>query len=300
MTAAVAHAPHRYLAEALAHEDVRRLLAGARRHETSHADGRVVWHEWGRGPALVLLHGGFGAWPHWVRNVDALAARFRVLAADLPGLGESDPVAQDPPTAADVAAPLVDGLRALLPPSEPLRLACFSLGAVVGGQVAAAFGARLARVAMLGPSGLGEYWRNITTGLARRRPDMTRDERRATIRQNLRESMIAAEAAIDDLAIDVHTDLVRQKRRLVGMPLSMSSALADVLPALAPRLTILWGEHDGYVAPDVPTVAALLRERLPGLRTEVVPGAGHWVAYEAAGAVNARLAELFSTTEDAA
>lgn len=299
MTAA-ALAPHRYLAESLAHAPLRDLLERARRHETAHPGGRVAWHEWGRGPSLVLLHGGFGAWPHWIRNIDALATHFRVLAADLPGLGESDPVVQDPPTAAEVAAPLVDGLRALLGPAEPLRLACFSLGAVVGGQVAAAFGPRLERVAMLGPSGLGPYWQNITQGLARRRPDMTREERRETIRQNLRESMIAREAAIDDLAIDVHTDLVRQKRRLVGMPLSMSPALVDVLPALAPKLTILWGEHDGYVAPDVPTVAAQLRERLAGLRTEVVAGAGHWVAYEAADTVNARLIELFSTTENAA
>jgi 2-hydroxy-6-oxonona-2,4-dienedioate hydrolase len=300
VTLAATVTPHRYLSEALVHADVRRLLASATRRETEHPGGRVVWHEWGRGPALVLLHGGFGSWLHWVRNIDALSARFRVLAADLPGLGESDPVPADPPDAAAVAAPLVAGVRELLPPGESFDLACFSLGTVIGGQVAVALPDRVRQVALLGPSGLGEYWRNITGELARRRPDMAREELRATVRQNLRESMIAGEDAIDDLAIDVHADLLRQKRRLVGMPLSKSSALIDALPRLEARLTIFWGERDGYAAPDVPTVAARLRARLPGLRTEIIAGAGHWIPYEAAGEVNARLAALFSKMEKVA
>lgn len=298
--AAAALAPHRYLREALAHDDVVRLLAGARRHQTRHAGGQVTWHEWGKGPTVVLLHGGFGSWLHWVRNIDSLASRFRVLAADLPGLGESDPVADENPTAAAVAAPLVDGLEGLLAPGEPLRLACFSLGAVVGSQVAAAMQARLSRVVMLGPSGLGDLWRNITSDLARRRPGMTREERRATIRQNLEQSMIAQPAAVDDAAIDIHTDLVRQKRRLIGMPLSLSNALLDVLPALAPRLTMIWGEFDAYPTPDVHGVAAILRQRLPAIDVRIVRGAGHWVGYEAAAQINPQLDELFSPTEGVA
>lgn len=297
---AVAHKPHHYLRDALAHRDVARLLSGARRHETPHAGGRVTWHEWGGGPTLVLLHGGFGSWLHWVRNIDRLSARFRVLAADLPGLGESDPVPQEHPSAASVAAPLVEGLQRLLRPGERLRLTCFSLGAVIGGQVAAALQPRLERLALLGPSGLGDLWRNVTTELARRHPDMNREERRAIIRQNLQQSMIAQPGAIDDMAIDIQMDLVRQKRRLIGLPLSLSGALTQVLPKLAPRLTVIWGEHDCYPAPDVPAVAAILRQRLPAIETRIVPRAGHWVSYEAADEINAQLIELFSRTESVA
>ncbi len=32
----------------------------------------------GSGPDVVLFHGGMGCWQHWIRNVDALAARFTV------------------------------------------------------------------------------------------------------------------------------------------------------------------------------------------------------------------------------
>lgn len=288
---------HRYLRDAVRHPIVRDLLGTACRMETRNEGGKVVWHAWGKGPTVVLLHGGFGSWMHWVRNIAPLTERFRVLAADLPGLGESDPVPQERPTAQDVAAPLTAGLRELLGRDEPLRLACFSLGAVVGGQVAVALWERLARVVLLGPSGLGEYWRNITTDLVRRRPDMSEGERRDTIRHNLQHSMIADPAAIDDLALDLQSDLVRQKRRLLGLPISLSDALTRVLPKLAPRLTIAWGEQDCYLVPDVAGVAVLLRQQLPDLDVRIIPRAGHWVAYEADAEVNRLLLELFTSEE---
>ena len=68
------------------------LIAAARRIETPCAAGQMVWHAWneGAGAPLVLLHGGNGSWRHWVRQIQPFAATRCVIAADLPGLGESD------------------------------------------------------------------------------------------------------------------------------------------------------------------------------------------------------------------
>src|SRR5205085_11806944 len=79
---------------------VRQLDAEAVRSESPCGDGSMVWRSWGSGPALVLLHGGAGSWQHWVRTVPAFSATHRVLAPDLPGLGES----ADPPVQSDMAA----------------------------------------------------------------------------------------------------------------------------------------------------------------------------------------------------
>ena len=49
----------------------------------------MVWRTWGDGPALVLLHGGSGSWTHWVRNIAHFERDYRVIAGDLPGLGDS-------------------------------------------------------------------------------------------------------------------------------------------------------------------------------------------------------------------
>lgn len=64
--------------------------ARSRHVETPCGSGSMIWRRWGQGsaPALVLLHGGYGSWTHWLKNVESLAARYTVWAADLPGLGE--------------------------------------------------------------------------------------------------------------------------------------------------------------------------------------------------------------------
>jgi pimeloyl-ACP methyl ester carboxylesterase len=289
---------HRYLRRALAHSEVLRLSRSARRHQTPHAGGVVAWYEWGSGPPVVLLHGGFGSWLHWIRTIDALASRFRVLAADLPGLGESDAVAAEAPSAAEVAAPLIDGLERLLAPGEPLRLGAFSLGAAIGAQVASAGRRELGRLVLLGPSGLGALWHNRSGQLDRRRPDMSEDARRAVIRRNLEQSMIANARAVDDLAIDLQLDLVQQRRGLRGLPISQSRGVLDALPALAARTTLVWGEADPYPCPDARGVAAVLGERLPELDVRIVEGAGHWVAYEAPETINPILSERFASTAD--
>src|SRR3712207_2598632 len=89
------------------------LQAAAYRIETPCGSGRMVWYRWGEGPTVVLLHGGAGSWRHWVRNVQILAERYRVLAPDLPGLGESDmPETWDPEVSADIIAA---GLERVIP-----------------------------------------------------------------------------------------------------------------------------------------------------------------------------------------
>ena len=79
--------------------------ARATRTVTRVASGAMVWRAWGAGPPLVLLHGASGSWTHWIRNVLPLAERFRVLAPDMPGYGESD--APPEPHTADRLADLV-------------------------------------------------------------------------------------------------------------------------------------------------------------------------------------------------
>src|SRR5690606_40342165 len=71
-------------------ELIARVAAAGRRVETPTGGGRMVWHVWGEGEPLVLLHGSFGSWTHWIRNIETLASRYRVIAGDIPGMGDSD------------------------------------------------------------------------------------------------------------------------------------------------------------------------------------------------------------------
>src|SRR4029077_14972180 len=93
---------------------VESVAAEAVRVETPCGEGTMAWRVWGSGPPLVLLHGGYGSWMHWIRNVLPLSRRFTVIAADLPGLGESA-TPPEPWTAQGLAAIVVAGLASVLP-----------------------------------------------------------------------------------------------------------------------------------------------------------------------------------------
>jgi abhydrolase domain-containing protein 6 len=66
-----------------------RWLAGAREQAGEAAGHRVVHLEAGQGPVLVLLHGFTGSKENWLPLQRRLARRWRVLAPDLPGWGDS-------------------------------------------------------------------------------------------------------------------------------------------------------------------------------------------------------------------
>ena len=152
-----------------------RALKSATRLETPCGEGSTVWHSWGQGAPLVLMHGGSGSWMHWLRNVEPLAAAGRrVLVPDLPGFGDS----ASPPNGQDadvLVEPIVRGLEALIGP-----VACdvvgFSFGGQVAGFMADQFPQRVCRLVIVGAPGMGLYqrgrivlkgWRRLSSPAAR-------------------------------------------------------------------------------------------------------------------------------------
>jgi len=264
------------------------VAAEAERFETPCGDGRLVWHSWGSGPALVLLHGGYGSWMHWIRNVLPLSRQFRVIAPDLPGLGESA-TPPEPWTAQGLAAIIVAGLDILLPRGAAPHLAGFSFGGVIGGNVAAQLGDRLRGFTVVGSNGLG--LERSPTPLRRVPPDSGEAEEFATHRYNLNQLMIADPDKIDELALYLQkTNHARARMR--SRRFSRSGALVEALPRITARLDGIWGERDATAYPHVDERARILRSFQPKARFAVVPGAGHWVQFEAADRFNALIAEF--------
>lgn len=115
------------------------------------ARGVVSFRAAGTGPAVFLLHGISSQSGSWAGQLDALGARFRVIAWDAPGYGGSDALLGDAPAATDYAATLAafwDALgitRAIVVAS--------SLGALVAAAFAARWPARVAALVLLNPAG---------------------------------------------------------------------------------------------------------------------------------------------------
>jgi pimeloyl-ACP methyl ester carboxylesterase len=267
------------------------IAAEADRIETPCGEGAMVWRCWGSGPPLVLLHGGYGSWTHWIRNVLPLSRQFTVIAPDLPGLGESA-TPPEPWTAQGLAAIVVEGLDIVLARSASRvapHLAGFSFGGVIGGNVAAQLGDRLRGFTVVGSNGLG--LERSPTPLQRVPRGSSEAEEFAIHRYNLNQLMIADPDKIDELALYLQkTNHARARMR--SRRFSRSGALVEALPRITARLDGIWGERDRTAYPHLAERARVLREFQGGARFAVVPGAGHWVPFEAADRFNELIAEF--------
>ncbi|MDS1139887.1 alpha/beta hydrolase [Pusillimonas sp. SM2304] len=282
-----------------------RALATGRSKEES-----IVWRVWECGsqrpgrvaPVIVLLHGSYGSWTHWLRNVPAWSETCTVVAVDMPGFGESGnaPAQRMPP---DMGRALGEGWLALqdrLPvlavQGAPLFLAGFSLGGIYAGwmlrylmRADSGIKRRPAGLLLFGPGGLG-HRPGLDFGL---KPVSQRHqspmERAAAHRHNLEVLMFARAENIDDQAVAIQDENVASAR-FRGPFTAHPSSLLDALEGVDLPLLGVWGGRDAFDA-DVRTRIAALRAVAPQMESVVVPDAGHWVIYECARCVNAAAME---------
>lgn len=272
------------------HAELRAIAAAAHRAETPCGDGTLVWRAWGKGRPLVLLHGGSGSWRHWLRNIPAFASDRRVICPDLPGLGDSDmpPTPASPETIAPI---LAEGLRIILPDAPGYDLAGFSFGALCSGHLAAFDPERCLSLTVIGAGALG-FERSPTQLVKVRHLEGTdRDEAN---RHNLAALMFADATRIDDVALamqDLHTRRARFKSRGWANTDSLKQAIARGRAPLA----AIYGELDAIARPNVRLRLDLIRGLRAGATAESIPGAGHWVSYEAAEPFNAALRRVLET-----
>jgi pimeloyl-ACP methyl ester carboxylesterase len=196
----------------------------------------------GRGPAVVLLHGGSGSWTHWVRTIPALAGHFRVIAIDLPGFGDSS-LPGTVRSAHDLARRTSQAIRHLVPRGT-YGLVGFSFGGIVAGLVAAHRRARVNRLVLIAAGGLG-LGGTVKGTLLPVPADGSEEDCRAAHRHNLSVLMIADPAKVDDLAVAVHAENVAKARFRTG-DIPASSTLADALPAVRAPITYLAGDRDAF------------------------------------------------------
>jgi 2-hydroxymuconate-semialdehyde hydrolase len=110
--------------------------------------------EGGHGPPLVLVHGGIECGgTYWAPVISRLADHHRLVVPDVPGLGESDPVAR-----LDALA-FEDWLAALLRMTceEPPTLVAHSLSGTLAAQFASRRADLLRRLVIYGAPGIGPY-----------------------------------------------------------------------------------------------------------------------------------------------
>ncbi|HMN22797.1 MAG TPA: alpha/beta hydrolase [Ottowia sp.] len=253
--------------------------------------GELVWHAWGEeragAPPVVLLHGGSGSWTHWVRNILPLVDQGRrVLAADLPGFGDSGslPAGSD---ADAMVAPLATGLGQLAS-GQPVDLVGFSFGGLAAGLLLAEHPALARRLVLVGAPAMGvlpgrqfqlRAWRHLKTP----------QEQAEVHRHNLAVLMLHDADRIDGLALEIHVGNVGRDR-LPRRRLAHTDILARRLPHVPCPVHAIYGAYDAIYGRYIDSLAPAFAAAAPDFRgLALIAGAGHWVQFEAPAAFNAAL-----------
>lgn len=265
-------------------------------HRTDMPGGKLVLHAWGDPDAapLVLLHGGFGSWRHWVHNVVPLSHHYHVLAVDLPGLGESD-ILDGEYTADSIASAVWQGLRQVLGDAARPFVAGFSFGGIIGAHVAALAAGQVGAFVAVAPGALG-ITMNIPPleSLSGKRQ---LHNVRAVHRINLERLMLADPRRIDELALHVQVETVKRARARSGR-IPHGDATTRALERCRCPIAGLWGERDVIGEQFMEARRRLFRRIQPGCPFHVIQGAGHWVMYERPERFNPVLLNLLNRFQD--
>ena len=242
-------------------------------------DQHVVWHGFGAGDPIVLLHGGSGSWNHWLHAVGPLSERYRVLAVDIPGFGDSGTPAE-PHSAAGIAAIIRAGIDKLLPSGTRYHIAGFSFGGVISTHIAAQDGERTRSLTLVGAPVLGADGPRPKRPLLPVSRRLPLEEAMARQRNNVEALMIWAPERADMLSLYIHATNAR-RGRVKSRLISRSGALREGLPQVKARVAGIWGAYDAVGYPRLDDIEGILRAAHSDLVFRTVPNAGHWVAYEA-------------------
>jgi len=270
------------------------------RLERTVAVGRreIFLTEAGSGMPVVLLHGGgpgaTGA-SNYVRNIDALAERFRVIVPDLPGYGGSSKDIDQSDPFGDLAL----AIRGLLDELGVER------AHVVGNSYGGAAALRLAmdrpdkvgRLLLMGPGGVGTTRALPTKGLNTLLGYYGGEgPTRAKLETFIRDYLVHDGSSVPDEIIDLRYEASIQPEVVANPPLRRPSGPTALFTLLRMDLSrdkrlgkvkaktlAVWGADDKV---NRPAGGQLLVDAMPDCDLYVVANTGHWVQWERAELFN--------------
>jgi 3-oxoadipate enol-lactonase len=261
-----------------------------RRHDVTVDGLRLHVAEAGQGPALLLVHGLTASHAVWELTLSAFADRWRVIALDLPGHGESDK--PDAPYTIDFFAGMVRSLARELGVREAVLG-----GSSLGGQVVlelAAWYPTFARALILAAPAVGYSAAMRPVGQALRMltgPRVLRASLAQLFQQNFHDRTrighVTRRRILEErLAAPDFPAFARAVARSLG---GVLTAEAQPLERVTQPVLVVWGREDRLVP--LARSERLLR-RLPQARLHVLERCGHLPMLEQPAAFN-RAAEGF-------
>ncbi|MDB2584589.1 alpha/beta hydrolase [Alphaproteobacteria bacterium] len=243
-------------------------------------DSKVCWRSWGKGKPLILLHGGYGSWAHWIKQAIPFSKNYNVLIPDMPGFGESEDLTL-PHTPEKISANIAETLLKLISPEETPIICGFSFGGLIAGHLSYNLierGLNPEKLILVGPGGLGAK-RGKMRNMIARHSKMSEEEIYQAHKTNLEILMMHDATKVDDWSVHIqkqNTDAHRIKSR----PISSTDTLARIIEKQDVPLFLLWGEKDASVGVYLEDRMSILRDINSKVRFHVEYNLGHWIMYE--------------------
>ena len=251
--------------------------------------GQLIFERRGSGFPLVLVHGYLAGAAIWREQIDYFQDRFDVLAANLPGFGDSAHLTA-PGTINEFAEQVLDGLRAQ--GVERFHLLGHSMGGMIVQAMAARAPHRIASLVCYGTGPVGALPDRFET-IEASRARLETDGLEKTVRR------IAATWFLQGDAADGYETCVA-----LGLQASMQAALASLsawetwdgrpdLNAIEADTLVVWGDRDrsyGWQQPEA------LWRGIANSSLAVVPGCAHNVHMEKPNLFNTIVGDFLPTT----
>lgn len=246
------------------------------------------YHDVGQGDTVLLIHGsgpGVTAWANWRLTMDALAARFRIVAPDMLGFGYTDAVEggiRDKQVWVDHLVELLDALEL-----ERVSVVGNSFGGAIAIAFAVAHPERVHRLALMGAVGTSFP---ITPGL-----DFVWGYTPSL--ENMRTTLGYLSAHPERLS----EDLIRSRFEASDRPgaqapyqatfgpgprqqhIEMLASADEEITGIRHETMLLHGVLDQVIPVDV---SYRLHQLIPNADLHVFNGCGHWVQIERATTFN--------------
>ncbi|HNM83869.1 MAG: alpha/beta fold hydrolase [Mycobacterium sp.] len=275
-------------------------------HTVTVAGKPIFVAETGTGPAVVLLHGGgpgASGVSNYSRNIDALAASYRVIVPDMPGYGRSAKyVDQDDPFG--YLARMIRGLLDEMGVATA-HLIGNSYGGAAALRLAMDAPARVGKLVLMGPGGIGTTRGLPTDGLKSLLSYYGGDgPSREKLAAFIRAYLVYDGSAVPDDLIDTRYQASIDPEVVANPPLRRPSgplALRTLwrmdltrdarLTNLQTPTLILWGRDDKV---NRPAGGPMLLDALPNAELVMTSHTGHWMQWERADLFNQLVTEFLS------
>ena len=249
---------------------------------------RLHYQTSGRGPAVVLIHGGLVDSRLWDEQMKPLSKRFRVVRYDLRGYGQSA-APSEPFSHLEDLRGLLDFLKI-----EKATLVGLSLGGIIAADFALEHPERVERLVLVGPGLRGD-----------KQPPPT--DAAAALEAMSRGPEAFADAAMKRelyAAVRPGSDTHARLRRMLLENFKALSSLrpgflkypepptAERLADIKPPTLVLIGSRDGR---NLLNIADTLAATIPGARKVVIHGASHHPPVETPAEFNRALLDFLKT-----